>query len=51
MFGQLRHKLEIYIFIVLVFIAFCTTTYWIQWAFLASMAFIILIIGRNKKLI
>jgi len=46
MFGEYRHKLEIYIFIILVFIAFCTPDYWIQWAFLASIAFLILVVGN-----
>ncbi len=46
MFGDYRHKLQIYIFIILVFIAFCTPTYWMQWAFLASISFLVLVTGN-----
>ena len=45
MFGNYRHKLQVYIFIILVFIAFCTPTYWMQWAFLASISFLVLVTG------
>lgn len=47
MFGEFRHKLEMYTLIVLVFIAFCTPDYWIQWAFLASIAFLVLVVGKH----
>lgn len=46
MFGEYRHKLEMYILIILIFISFCTYDYWIQWAFLAGIAFLVLIIGK-----
>ena len=46
MFGEYRHKLQVYIFIILVFIAFCTPTYWIQWAFLAFISFLVLVTGN-----
>lgn len=49
MFGEFRHKLETYILIILTFIAFCSPSeYWKHWAFLASMAFIVLITGKQQ---
>lgn len=50
MFQQLRHKIELSIFLILVFIAFCTPTYWINWAFLAFLALLILICGNQYNL-
>ncbi len=50
MFTETRHKVEFVILLILAFIAFCTPTYWIQWTFLASIAFIILLVGKNNKL-
>lgn len=46
MFGEFRHKLQTYILIILIFIAFCTPDYWKQWAFIAVSAFIILVVGK-----
>ncbi len=41
----LRHKFELTIFIILVFIAFCTSYYWIHWAFISFLAFMVLVVG------
>jgi hypothetical protein len=45
---ETRHKFEISLILILAYIAFCTPTYWIQWTFLASLAFIILLVGMSK---
>ena len=50
MFQELRHKVELTIFIILVFIAF-VSPYWIAFTFLASVAFIFLLVGKNLILI
>ena len=50
MFKEMRHKIEFCIFLILAFIAFCTPAYWIHWTFLASIAFIVLLVGKNKKI-
>jgi hypothetical protein len=44
MFEETRHKIEITIFLILVFIAFCTPEFWIQWTFGAFVAFIFLLV-------
>lgn len=46
MFSELRHKIEFTIFAILVFIAFCTPSLWIEWAFAAFVAFITLLVGK-----
>jgi hypothetical protein len=50
MFTETRHKIEFGILLILAFIAFCTPAYWIQWTFLASIAFIFLLVGKKLKL-
>lgn len=47
MLKELRHKVEFSILLILAFIAFCTPTFWKQWAFLASVTFIILLVGKT----
>ena len=40
-------KLQIIIFLILVFITFCSAqSFWKHWAFLASVSFMLLIIGK-----
>ena len=46
MFKEMRHKVEFLILLILAFIAFTTPLYWIQWTFLASLALIILLVGK-----
>lgn len=47
MFPKIRHRLQVIIFLILFFIAFTTYTFWIQWAFVASISLTLLIIGRS----
>jgi len=51
MFSNFRHKLQFAIILLLVFIAFCTKDFWIQWTFLASIAVFLLILGNNSSII
>ena len=46
MYYEFRHKIELLIFLTIAFIAFCTPTYWIQFAFLAFVAFMVLLVGK-----
>ena len=44
MFSKCRHTFQFILFLILVFIAFSTASYWIQWTFIAATALVLLII-------
>lgn len=49
MFTDTSHRVEITLFIIFAFIAFCTPDFWQHWTFLAAMALVALIFGNYIK--